>query len=93
MHADPGAHHLQRPSRPLRFVQPPAQKRAGLAEPFRSVLGHEELAAGVDGAKSCAAGVPRCVYGGVPGQKEDLVGEEGEFAQGGGEVCGEGEEG
>lgn len=34
LHPDPGAYHLQRTARPVRFVQPPAQKRVGLGKPF-----------------------------------------------------------
>lgn len=82
MHPDPGAHHLQRAARPLRLVQPPAQKCLSLDKPFRPILRHEELAAGVDRAEGCASGVPRRIDGCVSGQKEDLIGEEGEFAEG-----------
>lgn len=93
LHPDPGAHHLQRAARPPRLVQPPAQKRLSPDKAVRPILRHEELAAGVDGAEGCASGVPRRVDGGVSGQEEDLVGEEGEFAEGSREVRGERHEG
>lgn len=65
----------------------------GLDEPVRRILRHEELAASVDGAQSGASGVPCRIDRGVSGQEEDLVGEEGEFVEGGGKVGWEGEEG
>lgn len=85
-------------AKPLRDVADDAGQAAGLgdaalqegariAETRRPVVRHEELGRGVDHRQAAALRVPGRVDGGVARLEVDLVGEEGELVQRGGDVA------